>query len=152
MSPASQNQIPIFAGTESRALDDNHRVTVPSRWRHESLRELYAVPDPRQPLLMLMTAGEMDLIREKLENDPQIDAGDRRTFMRQFFSQASPCSMDKQGRLVLPAEQCERYGLSGEVVLVGGGARIEVWSRSEWDSVCSREKDVFASVASRIGL
>lgn len=152
MSPASQPQALIFAGTEPRALDDNHRVTVPARWRHETLKELYAVPDPRQPLLMLMTAGEMNLIREKLESDPHIEAGDRRTFMRQFFSQASPCPVDKQGRLVLPAEQCERYQLSGEVVLVGGGSRIEVWNRDEWDSVCGREKDVFASVANRIGL
>ena len=152
MSPASQSDTPIFAGTESRALDDNHRVTVPARWRHESLEQLYAVPDPRQPLLMLMTAGEMDSIREKLESDPQIDAGDRRTFMRQFFSQASPCPVDKQGRLVLPADQCSRFGLSGEVVLVGGGSRIEVWSRGAWDDICGREKDVFASVANRIGL
>ena len=44
------HQGPIFAGKVQHSLDDKHRVTVPARWRRSEKLELFAIPDPRQPL------------------------------------------------------------------------------------------------------
>jgi MraZ protein len=145
------NDLPVFAGTVRHVVDENHRVTVPSRWRHPGLSRLYAVPDPQQPSLVLMTADEMAKVQARVENDPAIPSSQARIFVRQLFSSASPCPMDKQGRLVLPAEECARLGLTGEVVLAGGGTRVEVWNPSQWAAQQVKEQSILTDIAERIG-
>lgn len=147
-----QQRLPVFAGTMRHALDDKHRVTVPSRWRRAGSLELFAIPDPRQPLLILLTEQEMQRLGGELDGLAGLDPVARRSFKRQFFSKAQICPMDKQGRLVLPAELCEGLSLQREVVLVGGGSRIEVWAPEEWESVCAEEKQTFSDIANQLGL
>ena len=71
------NDIRLFAGTVQHTLDDNHRVTVPARWRFEGLSELFAVPDPRQPFLILLPDSELKKIVNDLETaedvEPQVE-------------------------------------------------------------------------------
>lgn len=151
MSLESHSSLPVFAGTVSRVVDENHRITVPSSWRHPELTDLYAMPDPRQPSLVLMAATEMEKIRLAVESDPLIERSQARAFVRQLYAAARPCSVDRQGRLVLPSEECERLGLEGEVILVGGGARIEVWTQAEWKKVADHERPILTDIADRIG-
>jgi len=94
----------------------------------------------------------MQRLGAELDALPGLDPLARRSFKRQFFSKAQHCPMDKQGRLVLPAELCSDLSLKGEVVLVGGGARIEVWAPGEWESVCAAEKEAFSDIADKLGL
>ncbi len=148
----SEQGRPIFAGIVRHSLDEKHRVTVPARWRRSGSKELFAIPDPRQPLLILLTEEEMQRLGAELDALPGLDPLARRSFKRQFFSKAQHCPMDKQGRLVLPAELCSDLSLKGEVVLVGGGARIEVWAPGEWESVCAAEKEAFSDIADKLGL
>ena len=143
---------PIFAGNFQHALDGKHRVTVPARWRRSEKLELFAIPDPRQPLLILLTELEMQRLGAELDALPGLDPVQRRSFKRQFFSKAQYCPMDKQGRLVLPADLCGELSLDGEVVLVGGGPRIEVWEPGQWQAVCEAEKEAFANIADKLGL
>ena len=142
----------VFAGTVQHALDDNHRVTVPSRWRYEGLRELFAIPDPRQPFLILLPVEELQKVADDLESTDGIEPAKRRQFVRQLFSRAQSCSLDRQGRLVLPSEMCGELELCGEVVLAGGGARIEVWKPERWRQNQGQEERSFAEVAERLGL
>jgi len=148
----SQQRQPVFAGTMRHALDDKHRVTVPARWRRSGWAELFAIPDPRQPMLILLTELEMQRLGGELDVLPGLDPVARLSFKRQFFSQAQICPIDKQGRLVLPADLCAALSMQGEVVLVGGGGRIEVWSPPEWESVCARERQAFSDIADKLGL
>jgi len=151
MTTEPSSSLPVFAGTVTRVVDENHRITVPSRWRHADLSELYAMPDPGQASLVLMVAGEMEKIRLAVESDPAIPGREARAFVRQLYAAARPCAMDRQGRLVLPAEECGRLGLTVEVVVVGGGSRIEIWTKEEWRKVEERERTVLAEIAGRIG-
>ena len=41
--------------------------------------------------------------------------------------------MGKQGRILIPSVLREFAGLDKDVVLVGVGARIEIWSKEKWD-------------------
>ena len=148
----SELQRPIFAGIVRHSLDEKHRVTVPARWRRSGSMELFAIPDPRQPLLILLTELEMQRLGGELDALPGLDPQARRSFKRQFFSKAQHCPMDKQGRLVLPGDLCGELSLEGEVVLIGGGARIEVWAPAEWDRVCAAEKQAFSEIADKLGL
>ncbi|MDA7605592.1 hypothetical protein N8631_02310 [Verrucomicrobiales bacterium] len=146
------NDIRLFAGTVQHTLDDNHRVTVPARWRFEGLSELFAVPDPRQPFLILLPDSELKKIVNDLETAEDVEPLVRRQFIRQLFSRATPCPLDRQGRLVLPYEICSGLGLRGEVMLAGGGSRIEVWRPENWYENQTKEENSFANTADRVGL
>ena len=150
--PSDSNQNRIFMGAVQHSLDDNHRVTVPSRWRYEGLRELFAVPDPRKPFLILMPVEELEKLAKSVETAPDIPPSSRRHFVRQLFSRAQGCTLDRQGRLVLPAEICKALGFDGEVVLAGGGSRIEVWNPDRWETNRGEEESSFAEVANLVGL
>lgn len=139
-------------GAARHSLDDAHRVTVPSRWRYEGLHEFFAVKDPRKPFLILMPVEELEKIAADLERAEDIEPAVRRGFVRQLFSRARGCSLDRQGRLVLPAEICTELGFADEVVLAGAGARIEVWEPGRWDGNTAEEETNFADVADRVGL
>ena len=142
----------LFAGTVQHTLDDNHRVTVPARWRFEGLNELFAIPDPRQPFLILLPSNELQKMINDLESNQDIDPLERRQFARQLFSRATPCPLDRQGRLVLPYEACSSLGFSNEVLLAGGGMRIEEWNPKNWFDNQLKEENTFADTADRIGL
>ena len=146
------NDIRLFAGTVQHTLDDNHRVTVPARWRFEGLSELFAGPDPRQPFLILLPDSELKKIVNDLETAEDVEPLVRRQFVRQLFSRATPCPLDRQGRLVLPYEICSGLGLRGEVMLAGGGSRIEVWRPENWYENQTKEENSFANTADRVGL
>ncbi len=146
------NEVRLFAGTVQHTLDDNHRVTVPARWRFEGLSELFAVPDPRQPFLILLPDSELKKIANDLETAEDVEPLVRRQFVRQLFSRATPCPLDRQGRLVLPYEICSGLGLRGEVMLAGGGSRIEVWRPENWYENQTKEENSFANIADRVGL
>ena len=142
----------LFAGTVQHTLDDNHRVTVPARWRFEGLNELFAIPDPRQPFLILLPSNELQKMINDLESNQDIDPLERRQFARQLFSRATSCPLDRQGRLVLPYEACSSLGFSNEVLLAGGGMRIEAWNPKNWFDNQLKEENTFADTADRIGL
>jgi Uncharacterized protein conserved in bacteria len=41
--------------------------------------------------------------------------------------------VDKQGRILLPAVLREFADITKDVVLVGVGSRVEIWSRERWE-------------------
>lgn len=45
--------------------------------------------------------------------------------------------VDKQGRILLPAVLREFAEITKDVVLVGVGSRIEIWSKERWDGTVS---------------
>jgi MraZ protein len=69
-----------------------------------------------------------------------------------FASRAVICPADKQGRRVLPEEMRGRFGFAGEVVLVGGAVRFEIWVPSEWAAFQAAHEEGFKEVAQRVGL
>ena len=151
MDPGNQD-FQIFAGTVRHALDAKNRVTIPSRWRHDGTDEFYAIGDPRKPVVLLFLPEELRRMHHKIEALTDIPESQKRSITRQLFAQASPCPIDKQGRLVLPKPLCDQFDLKGEVVLVGGGTRIELRRPDEWEETCDIDRDPFIKGAHSLGL
>ena len=86
------------------------------------------------------------------EAEPSVSARDRRVFLRQLHSRAQHGAADKQGRLVLPEDLCKQLGLKGEVALVGGRGRFEIWNLQRWKRAHEEEAPTYQHVANVIGL
>lgn len=66
------------------------------------------------------------------ELEKPLTSKDARKFMRFFFAGAANCEVDKQGRILLPANLREYAGIDKEVVSVGVFSRVEIWSKERY--------------------
>ncbi len=99
-----------------------------------------------------MSPEEFSRMSAAAEADPNVSARDRRVFFRQLHSRAQHGAADKQGRLVLPEDLCKKVGLKGEVVLVGGRGRFEIWNLQKRKRAHEEETPTYQHVANVIGL
>ncbi len=142
----------IFVGTVVHALDAKNRVTVPSRWRLDGDAEYYAIPDAKKPFVSLVLADEIERLIKTVKSNESFAGRKGTDFLRQFFARATPCPLDKSGRVVLPAAVCAAAGLEGEVVLAGTGRNIEIWSQKAWNSEIADGAEAFDAALEELGL
>lgn len=151
MDSDSQTQL-FYAGQFRHFIDEKNRITVPSRWRRAKGKELILLPDAQQEYLLVMLPEEFARMSGQAESDPTVSARDRRVFSRQLHARAQHGVSDKQGRLVLPEELCKQLGLKGEVALIGGRGRFEIWNLQRWKRAHEEEASTYQHVANVIGL
>lgn len=82
--------------------------------------------------LFVYPKSEWHILEEKLKSLP-LTSRDARAFVRFFFSGATECELDKQGRILIPANLRNHSKLEREAVIIGVGTRVEIWSKEEWD-------------------
>ncbi len=110
------------------------------------------VPEPNGQFLLVMPPSEFARISAAAENFPGISPRDLRIYLRQLHSQAQHGSADKQGRLVLPDDLCKQLDLKGEIALVGGRGRFEIWNLARRKRAHSEEHPTYQAVANMVGL
>jgi len=147
-----QSVQPKFAGEFRHAMDAKNRVTIPSRWRRGEVEEFFAIPNLKGGFLMVMPPAEFTRQAEKVEHDQSLKPEERARFLRQFSSKAQHVTGDKQGRIVLPDEQCRLLNLRGEVVLVGNFFRFEIWDPRRWQKADEEEGPTFSDLLDRLGI
>src|SRR2546423_10113697 len=118
----------FYAGEFRHAIDEKNRITIPARWRRGDAEEFIILPEATHQFLLVMSHEEFSRMSAAAETDPNVSARDRRVFFRQLHARAQHGTIDKQGRLVLPVDLCQKVGLTGEVVLVGCRGRVEIWN------------------------
>ena len=151
MSSASVRTV-FYAGEFRHQIDDKHRITIPSRWRNGAAEEFIMVPEPNGQFLLVMLPNEFERISAAAENFPGVSPRDLRIYLRQLHAQAQHGSSDKQGRLLLPDDLCRRLELKGELALVGGRGRFEIWNLARRKRAHAEEHPTYQAVANLVGL
>lgn len=142
----------FYAGEFRHTIDEKNRITIPSRWRRNQAEEFILLPDSTNQFLIAMSPEEFARMSADVENNANVTARERRVFLRQLHSRAQHGLADKQGRLVLPDELCRQVGLKGEVALIGGRGRFEIWNVTRWRKAHADETPTYQHVANVIGL
>ncbi len=151
MNHDSQPQT-FYAGEFRHSLDEKNRLTIPARWRRDEAEEFIILPEPQNQFLLVMPEGEFARMSAHAQSNPSVSLRERRVFSRQLHARAQHGSSDKQGRLVLPEDLCRQLSLKGEVALVGGEGRFEIWNLQKWKRSQDEEKSTYQRVADVIGL
>ncbi len=141
-----------YAGEFRHAIDEKNRITIPARWRRGESEEFIILPEPQQQYLVLMPTEEFNRVSAAVESEPSVPARERRVFLRQLHSHAQHGSSDRQGRLVLPEDLCRKLNLKGEVALIGGRGRFEIWNLTRWKRAAEEETATYRHVANLVGL
>jgi len=142
----------FYAGEFRHFIDEKNRITIPARWRRGSAEEFIILPEATHQFLLVMSPEEFSRMSAAAEADSTVSARDRRVFFRQLHARAQHATADKQGRLVLPEDLCQKLGLKNEVVLVGGRGRFEIWNLQKRKKAQEEEKPTYQHVANVIGL
>ena len=127
----------MFMGEYNHTIDTKGRVIVPSKFR-ETLGDEFVVTKGLDGCLFVYDNNEWAAFEEKLKSLP-ITNKDARAFVRFFLAGAASVEVDKQGRILLPGSLREFADLQKDVVLIGVGSRIEIWSRERWEDTASFE-------------
>ena len=121
----------MFMGEYSHTIDTKGRLIIPSKFREE-LGETFVVTKGLDGCLFAFSDEEWKAFEIKLKSLPLTNKNARQ-FARFFVAGATPCELDKQGRILLPATLREFAGLEKDVVLTGMLNRIEIWSKEKWN-------------------
>jgi MraZ protein len=127
----------VLLGEYHLNLDDKGRLSVPAVLRH-TLRELYAPHDTtlvvtkyfENCLVVYPKTIWLDIQAQLIELPNDVPS---RAFIRQFCASASVCSLDRQGRLLIPPKLRQYAGIDDEVLVLGMIKKLELWSPSRWD-------------------
>jgi len=125
----------MFRGATKLTVDDKGRVVMPTRHR-DRLREQSAgrvvVTVDRDQCLLLYPLPEWEQIERKIMALPSLQPQARR-LQRLMVGHAADLEIDAHGRLLLPAELREFAGITRFAMLIGQGARFELWDEARWN-------------------
>lgn len=125
----------MFLGIYEHSMDDKGRLSIPSRFREilleKQVPERLIVTQGLDQCLFGYSLDEWKKFEEKIVSRPLAKSDDR-YFVRRLFAGAVDCSLDKQGRIMLPANLRTFADLKREAVVVGVSNRMEIWSPERW--------------------
>ena len=123
----------MFIGQYNHTIDTKGRLIIPSKFR-DLLGDEFVVTKGMDGCLFVYANDDWSAFEQKLTSLPLINK-EARKFARFFLSGASQVEVDKQGRILIASNLREFAGLDKDVVLVGVGSRIEIWSLANWEAM-----------------
>ena len=138
-------------GEYNHTIDAKGRLIIPSKFR-ETLGDEFVVTKGLDGCLFVYDNKEWSAFEEKLKSLPLTNK-DARQFVRFFLAGATLAEVDKQGRILVPANLRQFAGLEKEVVLVGVASRVEIWSKAKWEeTACYDDVEEIAEHMAELGL
>lgn len=120
----------MLLGEYEHSIDTKGRLAMPAKLR-EGLGEHFIITKGLDGCLFVYDMEQWHILEQKLSALPMSRKG-ARDFTRFLFSGACEGECDKQGRVLLPANLRKYAGLEKDAVVVGVGARAEIWDAQRW--------------------
>ena len=121
----------MLIGSFEHMLDAKGRVFIPAKWREcvgdTLILTLGLLETQTAKCLSGMSVEQWERFSQKLSALPVTDMGGQ-AIRRKLYSMAAACEIDKQGRILIPAQLRELTGLNKDATLIGVGERVEIWN------------------------
>ena len=122
----------MLMGIHQNQIDAKNRLIIPAKFREELGAQCVLTRGLDECLILYpMTTWREQ--QAKLAELPRSDEK-ARAFLRYIYANASECEVDKQGRILLPAEYRQMAGIVKETVTIGMLDRVELWAREIYDN------------------
>jgi MraZ protein len=125
-------RIGMFMGEFFHSIDEKGRLTMPAKFR-ECLGERFVINKGLDNCLFVYPMSEWTNLAQKLDTLP-FTSSDARKFSRIILSGASEYELDRQGRILLPANLREYMRLEKDAVIIGVSSRVEIWAKEVWEA------------------
>jgi len=138
----------MFLGEFQHSVDQKGRLAIPAKFRGH-LQEGAVLTRGLDKCLVLYPMREWLALAEKVGRLPQTQPNVR-VLSRLLFSGAADCTLDGQGRIMVPPYLREYAGIITEVAVIGLYTRIEIWSLQEWAAVKQQTETTGGSLAEQL--
>ena len=138
----------MFIGEYEHSIDAKGRAIIPAKFRDE-LGEKFIVTKGLDNCLFVYPLNEWTILENKLKTLP-LTSKEARTFVRFFFSGATECEIDKQGRILLPSNLREHASIDKEITIIGVSTRVEIWSKDKWNSYTQEQSGDVDEIAEKM--
>ncbi len=120
----------VLGGTYNHTVDDKGRVVMPVKFKKELGLE-FIITAGYDKTLIVMSNDEWKNFCNRFNNAPPSKVRDIKRF---FVGNMAEVTTDKQGRMQIPQRLRNKVGIEDEVVLVGVGDMVEIWTPENWEA------------------
>lgn len=138
----------MFLGSYEPKLDGKGRLILPAKFR-EQLASGLVITRGQEHCLYVFPRQEFQTMYEEIRRAP-LSSKQARDYVRVLLSGASDEIPDKQGRVVIPLALRKYAGLEKDLVVIGAGARVEIWDAPAWDNYLAEQEESFAQTGEEI--
>ena len=139
----------MLLGSYDHTIDDKNRLTLPAKFRQAFASGLFVTRGLDGCLFAYRREDWGRLVESRLSTLDPLSPETRR-LERFFYAGASESELDKQGRVMIPAQLIEHAKLGREVVVAGVNDRLEIWDRAAWRKELAEVEGSAEDVAERL--
>ncbi len=123
----------MFKGMFEHQLDDKNRIRIPSKFKKELTGEngerTYSFFRGMNNCICVMADDELD---EAIASISEEAISESNQASAMFFSSIFSAEEDAQGRVVLPSMLKRIAGIQKDIITIGRGKRLEIWSAEKY--------------------
>ena len=123
----------MFKGMFEHQLDDKNRIRIPSKFKKELTGEngerTYSFFRGMNNCICVMADDELDEAIASISEEGISEASQASAM---FFSSIFSAEEDAQGRVVLPSMLKRIAGIQKDIITIGRGKRLEIWSAEKY--------------------
>ena len=138
----------MLMGEYHHNIDDKSRLVIPANLRKE-LGESFVVTRGFEKCLYAYSMIEWERLVSKI-NELPFTKKDTRTFTRTFFSGATVCEFDKNGRINITSPLVSYAGLTKSCVIIGVNDRLEIWDEDTFNNFMDENADNIELIAENL--
>lgn len=122
----------MFLGEYEHSVDTKGRLAVPAKFRPQ-LEGGLVVTRGFERCLQVYPMQQWQILSERVSS-LSLGAAELRNLRRLLFGNASDMEIDKQGRILLPANLRTYGGIGDVAVVVGMNTYFEIWAKDDWEA------------------
>ena len=127
----------FMLGNVRHQLDEKDRMRIPAKYREALGSVSYILPgrkvDGNQCCLYVIPYDKFEKVYEKLDTDELYGGDEKLDAATTILGAAEKLTEDGQGRVRLSKELCSCASIEKDLVFVGKGTYLELWSAEVWD-------------------
>lgn len=133
----------MFTGTYQHNIDAKGRIIMPTKLREELGQSFYVARG-----INSVTMGKgclqvypIDKWEQFLQKISELPSAQAQSLKRTLCSAAGLVEPNEQGRFCIPPNLRKVAGIEKEVVVIGAGDIVEIWSLENWDEMNDSQND-----------
>ena len=141
----------FFTSEHECKLDAKGRLVLPSRLKSVlpvASKKSIIIRKGFEPNLIIYPLHEFQNIYTRINSLNEFSS-EQRKLKRNLFSSISQVDLDSNGRFLLPKSMISHTGLEKDVILVGMGNVIELWSHDNYKKYLINDANEFSKLAQK---
>ena len=142
-----------FKGRSSNSVDGKGRLAIPAKMRRvmtPEAQETFTATRGIEDCILLYPLDVWEEQEERIDELNQYADEETRHFVRTIMMWAEDITLDKQGRVVLPAELRDFAGIDETAVVIGAVDHLEVWDPDRLDKYFDEQASTYKTAAQQV--